>query len=362
MAESAYIHIPFCRQKCRYCSFVSFPDLSNKDEYIKTLKKEIFAGYKSENLQTLYFGGGTPSLLSVEELKDLTEIFNFGDDAEVTLEINPETVDEKYLSDLKKTRVNRLSIGAQTFDDRILEMIGRKHKSADVFSVVEAAQKAGFNNISLDFIYGLPEQSLESFAHDLGKGAELGVEHISLYGLKIDEGCYFYKNPPKNIADEDLQADMYIKAIEILEKYGFEHYEISNFARSGKYSRHNVNYWRCGEYYGFGVAAHGYINGARYSNPTNLNDYLGNFACRTQEHELNKKEQLEEKIFLGLRLKEGICLKEINKKFDIDFEKKYQNILSKYLETAHFKLENSNLKFTKKGILVSNYILADFLE
>lgn len=362
MAESVYIHIPFCRQKCCYCSFVSFSDLSQKDEYIKTLKKEIFDIYKGENLQTLYFGGGTPSLLSIDEIRELTELFNFSDNTEVTLEINPETVDEKYLTELKKTRINRLSIGAQTFDDKILEIIGRKHKSLNVFSTVKNAQNVGFNNISLDFIYGLPEQSLESFAANLKTAIELGVEHISLYGLKIDEGCYFHKNPPKNIADEDLQADMYLKAIEILEKYGFEHYEISNFARSGKYSRHNVNYWKCGEYYGFGVAAHGCINGVRYSNPTNLSDYFENFLHPAQKHELSEQEKLEEKIFLGLRLKEGISLKEINKKFDIDFEKKYANILTKYLKTAHFRLENGHLKFTPKGILVSNYILADFIE
>ena len=362
MAESVYIHIPFCRQKCHYCSFVSFSDLSQKDEYIKTLKKEIFANYKGETLQTLYFGGGTPSLLSVDEIRELTELFNFSDNTEVTLEINPETVDEKYLTELKKTRINRLSIGTQTFDDRILENIGRKHKSMDVFNTVKNAQKVGFNNISLDFIYGLPEQGLESFAHDLRKGAELGVEHISLYGLKIDKGCYFYKNPPKNIADEDLQADMYLKAIEILEKYGFEHYEISNFAHRGKYSRHNVNYWKCGEYYGFGLGAHGYIGGIRYSNPTNLNDYFENFLHPVQKHELTKQEQLEEEIFLGLRLKKGINLTEINKKFNIDFEKKYANLLSKYLETSHFSIKNGILKFTQKGILISNYILADFLE
>ena len=362
MAESAYIHIPFCRQKCRYCSFVSFPDISQKDEYVKTLKKEIFANYKGETLQTLYFGGGTPSLLSVDEIRELAELFNLADDAEVTLEINPETVDEKYLSDLKKTRVNRLSIGAQTFDDRILNIIGRKHKSKDVFRVVETAQKVGFDNISLDFIYGLPEQTIESFASDLETAANLGIEHISLYGLKIDEGCYFHKNPPKNIADEEMQADMYLKAIETLEKQGFEHYEISNFARQNKYSRHNVNYWKCGEYYGFGLAAHGYIDGIRYSNPANFNDYFKNFTQPAQKHKLTKQEQLEEQIFLGLRLKQGINLTEINKKFDIDFGKKYSDILNKYTQTGHLDLKNNIIAFTPNGFLISNYILSNFLD
>ena len=362
MVRSAYIHIPFCRQKCHYCSFVSFPDLSRKDEYIKTLKKEIFAKYKGETLQTLYFGGGTPSLLSVDELKAILSLFNLADNAEVTLEINPETVDEKYLADLKKTRINRLSIGAQTFDDRILDIIGRKHKSKDVFRVVETIKKYGFNNISLDFIYGLPEQSLESFTNDLERTVELGIDHISLYGLKIDEGCYFYKNPPENIGDEDLQADMYLKAVETLALLGFEHYEISNFAKNNKYSRHNVNYWECNEYYGFGVAAHGYIDGIRYSNKKTLKEYLTGYTTPDEQHTLSKQEKLEENIFLGLRLNKGIDLTEINNKFKIDFEKKYSEILKKYTKTNHLSLKNNILKLTKNGILVSNYILADFLQ
>ena len=316
--------------------------------------------YKGEVLQTLYFGGGTPSLLSVSEIESLLEFFNLGDDAEVTIEINPEKVDKEYLSGLKKTRINRLSIGSQSFDDEILAVIGRQHKSEDVFRVVDNAGNCGFENISLDFIYGLPNQTLKSFVSDLEIANKLGIEHISLYGLKIDEGCYFYKNPPENIADEDLQADMYLKAIETLDKNGFKHYEISNFARNGKYSRHNINYWECGEYYGFGVAAHGYADGIRYSNFSNLKDYFENFGAES-EHKLSPAERLEENIFLGLRLAKGINLKEINKKFNIDFEKQYSAIIKKYTETGHITLNNQILKLTQKGVLVSNYILADFL-
>ena len=362
MTESVYIHIPFCRQKCRYCSFVSFPDFAKKDEYLKTLTKNILSEYRGELIKTLYFGGGTPSLLSCNEIASIIGLFNLTPDAEVTLEINPETVDEKYLSNLKNTRVNRLSIGAQTFNNKILEIIGRKHKAEDVLKTVKTAQKLGFDNISLDFIYGLPEQTLNSFAEDLQKAAGLGIQHISLYGLKIDEGCYFYKNPPKNIADEDLQADMYLKAIEVLEKNGFEHYEISNFARDGKFSRHNVNYWECGEYYGFGVSAHGYVNGVRYSNTKNLRDYISKPHTYTEQHILTQQEKLEENIFLGLRLKKGINLTEINKNFGIDFEKKYSEILKKYTSANLLNLNNNILSFTPKGFLLSNYILSDFLD
>lgn len=362
MPESVYIHIPFCRQKCRYCSFVSFPDLKEKDKYIKTLTKKILPKYKGETLQTLYFGGGTPSLLSFEEISSIIKLFNLAPDAEVTVEINPETVTGKYLSDLKKTRVNRLSIGAQSFDNKILKIIGRKHKAEDVLRVVKDAKKAGFDNISLDFIYGLPQQTLNGFIKDLELAAKLDVEHISLYGLKIDEGCYFYKNKPENIADEDLQADMYLKAVEVLEKQSFQHYEISNFARNKKFSRHNINYWQCGEYYGFGVSAHGYIDGIRYSNTKNLQDYLTKPEPQIEQHKLSKQEQLEEKIFLGLRLSQGININDINREFEINFEDKYYGILKKYTATGHLKFEKGLLKLTKKGILISNYILADFLE
>lgn len=227
---------------------------------------------------------------------------------------------------------------------------------------MEQARGAGFQNISLDFIYGLPGQSVESFTADLEKAVELGVEHISLYGLKIEEGCFFYRQMPEAIADEDLQAQMYLKAIETLTAEGFEHYEISNFARRGKFSRHNTNYWKNQEYYGFGLAAHGYVNGVRYSNTGNLNDFLETPLSREFSQVLTQQEKLEEEIFLGLRLTNGISIKEINLKFGIDFENKYKEILSKYMLTAHLIQENGLYRLSNAGILVSNIILSEFLE
>lgn len=362
MVRSAYIHIPFCRQKCHYCSFVSFPALDKKGDYLAALKSQVLAEYKGEPLATLYFGGGTPSLLNVGEIKNLLSLFNFSENPEITLELNPETVDEEYVRELSKTRVNRLSIGVQTFDDEILKLIGRRHKSSDVERVVREARKYGFENISLDFIYGLPNQSLESFISDLEKAAALGVEHISLYGLKIEEGCYFASHRPKNIAGEDLQAEMYLMAAKTLKKHRFEHYEISNFSRSGKYSRHNVNYWKNQEYYGFGLAAHGYVDGVRYSNPTELETYLKTPQQKDFEQKLTRQEQLEEEIFLGLRLLGGIDVKNVNQKFGIDFEKKYAKILEKYISTGHIVCEEGVCKFNYSGILVSNTILSEFLE
>lgn len=362
MVKSAYIHIPFCKQKCHYCSFISFPKLEKKEQYIIALKKQIQTDYKGEELKTLYFGGGTPSLLIVEEIKELINLFNLANDAEITLELNPETVNQEYFIELAKTRVNRLSIGSQSFDNEILNLIGRRHKVEDIFRVVKEARNAGFENISLDFIYGLPNQTVEKFSSDLKKAIGLGVEHISLYGLKIDEDCYFAKFPPENLADDDTQAQMYLNAIEILTKNGFNHYEISNFSREDKYSRHNVTYWQNQEYYGFGLGAHGYVNGIRYSNTTQFSQYFNNPCQKESKQTLSTQEKLEEEIFLGLRLVEGINIKEIEKKFNMNFYEKYSNVLKKYEQEGFLEIKSDFVKFTKQGFLVSNYILADFIE
>ena len=236
------------------------------------------------------------------------------------MELNPEGLNKEYLQRIKKVGINRLSIGCQSFDESILKIIGRKHSPSDVEFAVKTAQNLGFNNISLDFIYGLPNQTKESFVSDLIKAKNLGIQHISLYGLKIEEGCYFYKNPPENIADEDTQAEMYLKAIETLSD--FEHYEISNFSKKGYNSQHNLTYWKNENYYGFGVSAHGYENNIRYSNKTTLKEYFENPLEKEFQNELTKQEQLEEEIFLGFRKMSGINKNKINQKFSIDFDKK----------------------------------------
>lgn len=362
MPKNIYIHIPFCKSKCKYCSFVSFPKLEQKENYLDALKKEIHQNYKNEILNTLYFGGGTPSLLTPEEFHDLIKIFNTNKNTEITAELNPENITLEYLQKLKTSGVNRLSFGCQTFNDKILKIIGRRHLSKDVISAVNQAQKAGFKNISIDFIYGLPEQKLSDFENDLLKAISLNIQHISLYGLKIDEDCYFAKNPPKNLPDEDTQADMYLKAIEILEKNNFTHYEISNFAKQGYESKHNLNYWDNNTYYGFGTAAHGYENETRYFNSANLDEYINNPLQHKSSQKLTKQEQLEEEIFLGFRKMEGINIEKINKKFNIDFLKKYANIIDKYVSYKYLSDTNTGFKLTNNGILISNTILSEFLE
>jgi len=360
MTTSAYIHIPFCRQKCNYCSFISFAKPELIEKYMISLNKEIQHFYKGEELKTLYLGGGTPSLLKSEQVGKIISNFKIAHGAEVTMELNPEGVNEEYLKEIKSLGVNRLSIGCQSFDAEILKVIGRKHSPSDVEFVVKTAQDTGFDNISLDFIYGLPGQSEESFISDLEFAKTLNIQHISLYGLKIEEGCYFYKNPPENIADEDAQANMYLKAVATLSD--FEHYEISNFCLENFHSRHNLNYWNNENYYGFGTAAHGYEIQTRYSNKTNLSDYIENPFEKEFENKLTAQERLEEEIFLGFRKTQGINSTQINKKFGIDFDEKYEKILSKYLKTNHLKKTDCGYALTLEGILVSNLILSEFLE
>lgn len=357
MATSAYIHIPFCKSKCKYCSFISFT--CNQEDYIKHLLREIDLNYKGESLKTLYFGGGTPSLLKLEDVESIINKFNFEVGAEVTFEMNPDDAEIGYLSQLKAMGVNRLSLGAQTFNDRILTQIGRRHNSEETIGAVKLAKQAGFDNINLDLIYGLPNtENLEILKNDLEIIMSLEIQHISTYGLKIEEGSYFYKHRPENLPDDDLQADMYLKINEELEKGGFKRYEVSNFAIPSRESRHNLNYWNNEEYYGFGLAAHGYIDGIRYSNSKNFEQYASSY--RDVQHRVSNAEKLEEEIFLGFRKEAGIDTEKIKSLYGIEFDKRYAQVLNKFMPEYIIKTP-SGYKLTLNGVLLSNIILAEFL-
>ncbi len=364
MTTSAYIHIPFCKSKCKYCSFISYTDktVEQQSEYINTLLKEIDFFYKKEPLKTLYIGGGTPSLLDISDLKKIIGKFKFDSNPEITIEINPETVDKKYLSGLYMNGFNRLSVGIQSFDNKILQSIGRIHTAQRALQTVKNAKEAGFKNISLDFIYGLPAQTLDMFIKDLELAVKMEISHISLYGLKIEEGCSFFNFAPKHLPDDDTQADMYLAAIDILEHNGFSHYEISNFARCGFESKHNLNYWNDREYYGFGAAAHGYISPVRYSNYRSIEEYQKKYKEKDVLEKIDETKHLEETIFLGFRKAEGIDVQNINKIFNIDFEYSYRKILKKYLESGHLRKTESGYKLSNEGFLISNFILADFID
>lgn len=362
---SAYIHLPFCKSKCNYCSFVSGTNIDKKKGYLYSLLKEIDYYYQGEELKTLYLGGGTPSLFEIDELSKIINKFQTKNDTEITIELNPNDVDYEYAKGLKSLGINRISMGAQSFNDNILKLIGRRHNSTEIYNAVETIKQAGFSNISLDLIYGLPTQTLEGFRYDLKEIISLGVQHLSLYGLKIETGCYFYNHPPKELPDDDLQADMYLLAGDITSQNGFNHYEISNYSKIGYSSRHNTNYWKCGEYYGFGLSAHGYLDKIRYSNVCDIEQYMSNPTEREYGKFLTKEEALQERIFLGLRLSEGVNISQINNDFEIDFNKKYEPVLNKYLQTGHLTKTDVGYRLSDNketnGFLLSNIILSDFI-
>lgn len=360
MIEFSYVHIPFCKNKCKYCAFTSFVNLNFIDKYIDALIKQIKNEYKGEAQETLYFGGGTPSLLNIEHIKKIINCFNFKDNPEITFEVNPENLSLEYLKELKNVGINRLSIGVQTFNDEILKNIGRSHTSYEGINAVKNSKLAGFENISIDLMYGLPNQKTEDFEYDLEIANNLSIEHISTYGLKMEEKTYFDKFKPDNLPNDDIQADMYKLAIEKLNK--FQLYEISNFCKNKKFqSRHNLNYWNLNPYYGFGISASGFKGNKRYKNTENIKKYLQNPLEKEEIATLSKENLLEEAVFLGFRKREGINKEVINQKFDIDFDKKYKNIIEKYIKTGHIIKTNVGYKLSLDGILISNYILCDFL-
>ncbi|MBR1976945.1 radical SAM family heme chaperone HemW [bacterium] len=362
--NSAYIHVPFCLKKCAYCSFLSFEKKMVPKKYLYVLNMEINKKYNGEKLKTLYFGGGTPSILSISQVATILKNFNFEKDAEITFEVNPKTVDLAYLTELRMLGVNRLSIGVQSFNDEILSKIKRMHNSACALDTIKMAHKAGFDNISIDLMYGLPAQTMKIWAETLNVANNLPVQHISLYGLKIDSGSKFYNNMPKNLPTLDEQADMYELAIEKLTK--FKQYEISNFAISEDFQgKHNLNYWNLGKYYAFGLGASGFSELGRYQNQQSLDVYCKlDFESEYEEFESPEEEKevrLNEAVMLAFRLVSGVDKALINAKFNIDFDRKYAKPLKKYLETGHIKETKKGYAFTTKGFLLSNNILSEFI-
>ena len=360
MVEHVYIHIPFCLRKCRYCSFVSGLDIKNKDIYIDALLKEISGKYRNERLKTIYIGGGTPSLLEAKDLKKIIECFNFNDNTEITIETNPETVILEKMKNLKSMGINRVSLGIQTFNDNILTLIGRNHNKNKSIKAVEIINKAGFNNINIDLIYGLPSQTIDIFKDDLKQAKNLDINHISAYGLKIEESSYFYKNRPQDIPNDEIQVIMYNFLCDYLDEY--EHYEISNFAKNGFKSEHNYAYWLNKEYYGFGLNSSGYENNIRYKNTSKFSEYVINPLKKEEEIKITEQISMENEIILGLRLCNGIDIKKINQKYKIDFIKKFEKIINKYLDIELIKYEKDTIRLTRKGILLSNEIMSEFIE
>ncbi len=367
-----YIHIPFCKKKCDYCDFISFPDKQNLiDEYIKALKKEI-DGYKIEKeeycINTIYFGGGTPSYIDstniIEILNALKQKFNISKTAEITIEVNPGTVDKQKLEDYYKSGINRISIGLQSIDDNLLKKIGRIHKFSDFLETYNLAKEIGFKNINMDLMIGLPTQNMNDIQKTIEKVIELSPNHVSIYSLILEEGTPLEKkinNKELYLPPEELERKMYWKVKEELEKQGYIHYEISNFAKPQFESKHNLACWEQEEYIGFGLAAHSYINNTRSSNTENVDDYI-NGIDKTIHEIQNDEDKMKEYMLLGLRKIEGIRISEFKNRFVDNPIYLYRESLSKLVIQELIDIDIDNIKLTNKGIDLANLVWEEFVD
>lgn len=358
MIRSAYIHIPFCTHICTYCDFTKV--YYQKDwisKYLKSLKKEIVANYQNEVLDTIYIGGGTPSALTVSELQELFEtlkILKRSNSLEYTIECNLENLTEEKLDLFKKYGINRLSIGVQTFQNRLLKFLGRE--TCDI-KIISYAKKIGFQNINVDLIYALPNQTIEDLKDDLEKFLKLEITHISTYSLMIEPHTILY-NRKVNPIDQDLDYQMYQTICKTLKEHGYEHYEISNFSKPGFESKHNLTYWNNFEYYGFGVGASGYTNRVRYTNTKSITKYLNGTFEREKEL-ITKQDQMVYEMILGLRKLKGVSCKDFYQKYGQTIEKTFH--LGKLRNQHQVKSDGNFIWIPEDLLYVSNDILVEFV-
>lgn len=372
-----YIHIPFCKQKCFYCDFCSFANKNEMQEkYVEAVINEIknITHKEKYTVTTIYFGGGTPSILNPEYIKNiLQEIessFKILDDAEITIEINPGTVNEEKLKKYKEYGINRLSIGLQSANDKILKKIGRIHDYKQFEETFFYARKCGFKNINVDLMIGLPTQTIEDVKQTLEKIIQKNPEHISVYSLIIEEGTIIEKLINENklqLPDEETERIMYWTVVNELKENGYNQYEISNFSKKTHESKHNTNCWKQKQYIGLGTSAHSYLNKKRYSNTNNIEEYIKNI----QENNISKnitihEEQTEEStmneyMLLGLRMIQGININEFKQKFKTDPTIKYKKILEKLQKENLIQITKTSIKLTKQGIDFGNIVWEEFL-
>lgn len=369
-----YIHIPFCRSKCDYCDFYSLAGQEGRmDDYQKALithMKETAPQTRGMQIDTVYFGGGTPSFYGEKRLRELLRLiskrFDLAKDAEITVESNPDSVDLKMLQALRRAGVNRLSLGVQSACDQELQCLHRPHTFEQAVEAVKAARAAKFQNISLDLIYGLPGQTMEGWQNTVEQVLALKPEHLSCYGLKVEEGTpLFQRRETFTLPGDDAQADMYLYTVEFLENLGYVQYEISNFARPGKESRHNLKYWHLEEYAGFGPGAHSDFGGVRYAYARDLDAYIRGVA--TGAPMLSESERIPpldrdtEYVMLGLRLRQGLDPKEFERRFRRRFNC-FVPFLEQCRQNGYACEEEGRWHLTPKGFLVSNQIIGGMLD
>ncbi|MCL2564367.1 MAG: radical SAM family heme chaperone HemW [Defluviitaleaceae bacterium] len=365
MALSVYVHIPFCEKKCNYCDFNSFANMEEHYEnYIDALVVEIrnCPELKDSNIVTIFIGGGTPSVLPskyVCKIMNTLSSFKIAEDAEITIEANPNSLTREKLLDYKSFGINRLSVGLQAYQEHLLKIMGRLHSAKDFLICIDAAHSAGFSNISADLIFALPSQSLDNWEESLNAAIRANLKHISCYGLTIEENTPFY-NDYKPI-DENIDRQMYYRAVELLAAHGFSQYEISNFAKENFPSRHNCAYWERSNYIGVGLSAHSLYNNVRFENTNNLELYMKNVNQPQNIIRLTQKDIMEEFIFLGLRMMKGISIEEFREEFGTDIYNIYGDIIRKNTSNGLLEIEDNRIKLTQKGIDLSNIVLSEFI-
>ncbi|MFY1045006.1 radical SAM family heme chaperone HemW [Chryseobacterium sp. GP-SGM7] len=368
-----YLHIPFCKQKCSYCNFHFSTSLNFKDEMLAAMKKEIYLRkdeLQNKNIQSLYFGGGTPSVLSADEIKSLIDeilkYFSFKNDIEITLEANPDDLNKNFLKELSNSPVNRLSIGTQSFFDEDLKLMNRAHNASEAESSIKRAQDFGFENLSIDLIYGSPTSNLEIWKENLNKTIPLEIPHISSYALTVEPKTalenWIAKGKVTNPKEEEQNREFYYM-IDFLKDHGFDHYEVSNFAKPGFHSRHNSAYWKYQEYLGIGPSAHSY-NGTdiRSWNIANNQQYIkklnSNILAKETEI-LSQKDQFNEMIMIGLRTIWGVDLESLKQKFSDTILDHFNKEIKNKLEDETLKIENNHLKIPEKHWFMADGIASD---
>lgn len=371
-AMELYIHIPFCVKKCAYCDFLSGPSsMDERSVYVEALISEIRQKgkrFKGRPVSSVFIGGGTPSLLEKEYmekvLREIVSSFSLTENAEFSIEANPGTLNPEKLELYREYGVNRLSLGLQSAFDDDLKMLGRIHTYEDFLESYRMAREAGFSNINVDMISAIPGQTKERWRENLRRTVMLGPEHISAYSLIIEEGTPFYEQE-LDLPDEESEYEMYEETWQILGEFGYSQYEISNYSLPGRECRHNVGYWRRREYLGLGLGAASLDGNQRYSNTAQMQEYLK--FCNEEEklrrniQNLSEADKMEEFMFLGLRMTEGISEQEFQEEFGIPLEKQYGAVLKRYEASGHMMHQGDRWCFTRKGIHVSNRILSDFL-
>ena len=374
-----YVHIPFCTSKCNYCDFVSFPYAMVKHQstdYFQALKTEmelIRENYGALAVNTVYFGGGTPSLVSESfidyVLSHIRRYFCINDDIEISIEANPETVTLNKFKAYADMGINRVSLGVQTDSEDCLIEMSRHHSWKDVIHAIECVREAGFTNLGVDLIYGLPGQSLEQWENTVRKVLEQKPEHMSLYGLKLSQETVWGRLAAAGtltLPNEDQQADMYLEAQEIVRRAGLEQYEISNYAKPGFQSRHNLIYWRGQHYLGIGVSAASYYNKYRWSNYQLLSQYITSLKDRSWPREemltLSKKEEMAETIIMGLRLvKEGVSIPAFEERFGVSMHQIYEKEIVSLTEGGLIEENNRQLLLTERARLLANEVFREFI-